>query len=574
MELIADKKSKEKKLTNQIILLLLFGTLSLFYIFLLYRRGLIFFGDDMEYHINRILELVQHFKSGDFRPYTYPVYYNKVEFPLGIFYPQFTLYPFAIFCIILKSNVTGIYAGFAFYTFLTLYITYYVSKKMNSSRGQAIITAVLYAFCGYRFIDAFSRFALGEYLAMTFLPLVFYGFFAIMYGNKKDWHVLSIGLSLILLSHVLTTFIVIVVLVPIFIVSIFFINEKVSRIKYLLLSAIITIGCTSIFLFPFLEQVLFHTSGQPTPISLYTVSYNFGDLLVNSFNNNMDSQSVYNIGFLLVVAAIIGLIKFNRLDLKTKLIWLIATITFMLSSNLFPLNLLQRTPIQVIQFTWRFLVISSVLYSFVGGEIVKIIYIDIQEKNKFINERSIGIACILLILFIYAGGQTTYLRNAIQYESYNGNNKGFSGEAAWHIADYIPRNTMKSYDEIMGHIAIIDGSKIKIDEKFIKCNANTQVFSFDKLYNSKSVELPIVYYKNLKVYQNNRELHITKGNNGRITINQTGKGEISVKFVPSYIDNVSIFISLLSFIMLIVYGFQNSKKNKITSLYHNNIEGK
>ena len=60
----------------------------------------------------------------------------------------------------------AIYAGFFFYTFLTLCTTYISFKKVINRRIGPYIGAIAYTFSSYHTINAYTRFALGEYLAM------------------------------------------------------------------------------------------------------------------------------------------------------------------------------------------------------------------------------------------------------------------------------------------------------------------------------------------------------------------------------------------------------------------------
>ena len=71
-------------------------------------------------------------------------------------------------------------------------------------------------------IDIFARFALGEFIALTFIPLCFYGLYAIIIGNEKDWTFLAAGVSLILLTHILSTIIVFVFLIAFLLIFLLF----------------------------------------------------------------------------------------------------------------------------------------------------------------------------------------------------------------------------------------------------------------------------------------------------------------------------------------------------------------
>ena len=57
---------------------------------------------------------------GNWYPYFYSHNFDKVNFPLGIFYPQITLIPFAVLVIVTGSYVKGIYFTYALIMFVAL----------------------------------------------------------------------------------------------------------------------------------------------------------------------------------------------------------------------------------------------------------------------------------------------------------------------------------------------------------------------------------------------------------------------------------------------------------------------
>lgn len=77
--------------------IIFFITLSIWFIYPLQKSGVIYFGDDMEFHVNRILELINNLKRGNIYPYIYTYTFDKIGYPLGMFYPWITLLPFAFF---------------------------------------------------------------------------------------------------------------------------------------------------------------------------------------------------------------------------------------------------------------------------------------------------------------------------------------------------------------------------------------------------------------------------------------------------------------------------------------------
>ena len=124
-----------KKYDNILILAFLM-LLSVVFVIPLQAQHQIYIGDDMPYHINRIKELVANISQGNYFPQLYTYNFRETGFLLGAFYPQITLYPFAIASLILKSTVNGVYAGLAFYSFLSMYFMYLVTDKIYRRKDQ------------------------------------------------------------------------------------------------------------------------------------------------------------------------------------------------------------------------------------------------------------------------------------------------------------------------------------------------------------------------------------------------------------------------------------------------------
>ena len=90
-------------------------------------------------------------------------------------------------------------------TFATAVLGYLSFSRLLNSRMAGLLAAVLYTLNPYRLACVYERSALGEYLAMTFLPMVLYGLYALLFGKKQDWKWLCLGATGVLQSHILTT---------------------------------------------------------------------------------------------------------------------------------------------------------------------------------------------------------------------------------------------------------------------------------------------------------------------------------------------------------------------------------
>lgn len=111
-----------------------------------------------------------------------------------------------------KFFVLAVLAGTAVIAYCSFY-------RCTGSRYGALLGSVLYELAPYHIYNIYNRNAVGEYLGMMFLPMVICGFYRIYTQDekKKDYLrakvPLIVGLSGILLSHILTCEMTVVALV-------------------------------------------------------------------------------------------------------------------------------------------------------------------------------------------------------------------------------------------------------------------------------------------------------------------------------------------------------------------------
>ncbi len=90
------------------------------------------------------------------------------------FYSDFILVPFAIIAIF-SDTTTAFQILIITMTILCGIFTYMTVNKISGSAFTATISAILYTFCLYRLLDVYHRFAFGEAISFTFIPIVFWG---------------------------------------------------------------------------------------------------------------------------------------------------------------------------------------------------------------------------------------------------------------------------------------------------------------------------------------------------------------------------------------------------------------
>lgn len=82
------------------------------------------------------------------------------------------------------SPVNAFYAWYALVTFATATISYFSMKAYSKKSLASFIFSLVYTFAPYRLYLGEAVF--GEYLAVTFLPLLFLGIYEVLWGDKKN----------------------------------------------------------------------------------------------------------------------------------------------------------------------------------------------------------------------------------------------------------------------------------------------------------------------------------------------------------------------------------------------------
>lgn len=171
--------------------------------FLPYLHGGLPWGDDLCYHLIRIEGIKDGMRDGQFPVFIYPEGLKGYGY-LNCMYPYLFLYIPAFIRLFGVSIAASYKTLVLIFAFLTAFITYYSVKSMYPSTKAALMAALLYTCCPYRYTNLYARGAVGEALAMTFLPLLIAGLYHVLAGKRKRWPMLALGMTGLLQTHVLS----------------------------------------------------------------------------------------------------------------------------------------------------------------------------------------------------------------------------------------------------------------------------------------------------------------------------------------------------------------------------------
>jgi len=528
---ILDKYTVKKR--NIFLSILIITFISSITIFLIPNMSR---GHDLAFHLSRILGVYNNINDGNIFN-IYSNYINGYGYGNPLFYPDLFLYLPAI---LKKLGLTLIQSYKIFIiliNFTSIISMYFSTKAITKNKNSALISSIIYGFSSYRLIDLFTRAALGESLAFIFAPLIIYGIYEIIYNDYKKFYILIIGMTGLILSHIISSYMIIILLIIICLINIKKLVKEKKRLLYLILSAITTLLLTSYFLIPMIEQMLSTTFyvnlNQSTVLYERTVPI-WGLFIEYPYYMNLKPWIPAGIGISFIISSIYFIKNYKKTSSFTKTCFILGIIFLFMTTKIFPWKTLEEI-FSVIQFPWRFYYLSTILLTIGTGLLVN----ELKNKIKFNNLIVFIIVSILPIITIVIS---------------NFNEKIVTGIKDYEIAykEYLPA---KANIELIEKRGIKITTTYNLEHTFIKNNNNIDI-NFVNNNTDNSLELPLLYYKGYEAKLNNKNLEIRESDNGLVLIKITkdmNDGTIYVKYTGTNIQRITRYISIITFTLFTSY---------------------
>ncbi len=527
--------------------------------FSLFMQKYIINGQDFMFHFSRVEGVIDNLKANNLFNGLYYNQLNGYGYATPLFYADIFLY-FPAFLVLLGIGKYSAYKIFLFViSFFSILCMYLAVKSITNSKKTGLLISILYAASSYRLTDIFERCALGEILTFIFLPLVFWGIYEIIYRDKNKYWLLVIGMSGLILSHLITSVLTFFVLMIICIFNIKKLFKDKTRIIKLIYAVLFTVFITGYFLFPMLEQMF---------CQKYSVNYVMDSFSIHDYASRVGRLLfaipgiVYcrlfggvwlpaGVGIAFIILLIITMKGFIKENIESdnnfwKLMLIVGIICLLFSTNLFPWNLgiIQRL-FSFMQFPWRILSIATVLILMSFG-----IY---YEKSKYLENHLITNIIILFsipVIFIF----NVYNLSSIYLQDTLGSDfETISCGEYLPISDVVtgwgPEQSEYYYDR--KNIATAEEN---IELKTVRKNKYL-IVDYDKNDGDHEIVLPLLYYKGYDIKINNKNVEYFKNSDGliKVTVNND-KGKIVAYYKGtklSYYTKIISFISVVLFLVMI-----------------------
>jgi hypothetical protein len=496
-------------------------------------------------------------------------------FPLFNYYPPLPYLIGQVFRLIGFSFVDTVKIVFLLSFIVSGITMYFLAKEFFGVEG-GVLSAIFYIWAPYHSVDIFVRGAMNEAWALSWFPLILWTAYNLIHKtkNRNNW---SIGLALSWFALFLTHNLMVLIFTPVFAVwcLLFFWKEKAWRlIPKFIIAALLNLGLAAFFTIPaILEQK--YVQVNTLVVGYYEYIAHFASLRQLLFSRfwgygpsvwlELDKMS-FQVGHLhwILTLVIGGLIIWKLIKKGKKSIlhtpypiplflfligWFSLFMTHSRSNFLWKII----TPLKFVQFPWRFLTITTLIFSFLIGSLTLFL-------PKKISYWLIGLLAIGLLIFNWNYFRPEKMGPLTDTQKFTG--------AAWElqqtagIYDYLPKSAITAPKEPQKKLAeVMDGAAIIKNEK-----QGTNWASFNVVVASPSavVRVGIFNFPKWRAYIDSKETKVFIGKDeqwGRmyLTIPQ-GEHKVYIRLYNTPLRTTANIISLITWAGLIYYLFRKKHK--------------
>lgn len=503
-------------------------------------------GDDMTFHILRVESVYQAFKTGQGWPvYIYSRILEGYGYGTGIFYPDILLLPAVLFRWMGASPELAMKLYIFVILFLTCCTSYIAGKNIGKSRYIGIVTMILYTMGHYHLEDIYRRSAIGEVLAMMFIPLVFLSLYDFTEEQHRKKGLMCFTFSALLLSHTISFVLCAMAAFVWVLIRIKKVWNK-ELILGLAAEALACIAITCFYWLPVLEQFLSGTFYVSTHPAFYTQDDTM--TLLGILCGKL-SVSFAELGiFILLIAFGVKEKVCNR---KAYYCLCLCIFLLVIETKLFPWKLIDKTPFVSIQFPWRLNMFTEFFAAFgIGVQVKEFFDKRLIQKKRLVQ--SIVLCMLLGIFHLNIVWQVEILRYEDYPENYieilsNTNEVGF---CEWLPSEANLNQTVRSDNK---HV-VYSG-----DNTFEGIYHDDGSFEFEAMGIRGRCTIPKYYYLGYAATYKNEDgsvssLPVWKNeDNGLVMTELSGnEGTVRVYYKGTLLQRVSRWTSLISVIGVII----------------------
>lgn len=522
--------------------------------------------EDVGYHLARIEATYNEMTRGQIPIVMYSDFVQGRGM-IGIMYPYLLLFIPALLRVLHMSPEGALRLFFILINCATCASAYYASRKMLKNKYLAAASMMLYGMLIYRITTMTYRYAYGELQAFVFFPLVIWGLYEVLAGDRTKWPILTLGMTGLMQCH-LISFIQAAVLCVIMGMTYIFKFIKECRILQVIYAVIATVLLNLWYIVPFMTYyredlgIYDHLSWGD---NIYTFSSYITGML-RLFPNTSEGETQHKMGIVgLWLVLLTGIAVYIQLKKSEKdymdrfaLVLLITGVAaIFMASKSFPWETLLKFDIiadslKYLQFVGRFYMIGEICLFF--GTIITI--------AGGINPDKCIVRGIMLVIVLTAATQAY----AVSDSWLSANTDPFMDIKAGRYKEGINDTTVEDYVPEGYWFGEGFADYAQSPEASITEYVHDHLHTSFRYYSGKStyVELPILYYKGYKASgEDGTPLVLENGTAGCMRVNVPANDDITkvnVDFTGFTAWKISLLISVISAISLMVIIVRKSRE--------------
>lgn len=531
---------------------------------------------DGSIHMLRLLGTADTLKIGQFPPLINQNYCNGTGYSMNLFYPPLVTYLPLLLKLITSTYMEALKIFGAIAIVLSGITMYQFVYQVTGKRLIALFSSVFYMIAPYKLANVYKRYAIGEFLAMVFIPIVFLGLYNLFEQDKKKHYYIAIGATGLMLSHTVST-----IYTALFCVLyiLFHIKELKNKeiIKKCIINVIFILLISMLFWMPLLEAT---TSAEYTIMNddimrtngdfAYENTISYSQLWKDKYEEN---GTTFVLGMPTIIALLLTIFVLNKVEKSYKeyyvLSIILALISIFMVSWFFPWQCMPNF-ICKLQYPWRMLGYFIFFASFICG-------VNIYEIGKKITKKEVVHVLIATIFIIISVASSINIMSKF-YTDDDKKDEDYETSILQNVKishkkinrDYMPikalllQNTYVLNREDKTYI--INGSAEITEEHKENLKDEMQI---KEAREGTILEFPYYYYPGYEIRLETEgkveKLKAVESEHGYLSCTlpkDIQEGSITVTYVGTTITYASYIISAISLIILIGYIIKEKKWGK------------
>ncbi|WP_236650456.1 YfhO family protein [Streptococcus salivarius] len=413
-----------------------------------------------------------------------------------------------------------------------------------------MIFSTFYLFSGYFLHNSYYRAAVGETLAMIFLPLVFVGVRLITFGDYKKWWILTLGMLGLVYSHVLSVLLASVGIFFAVVTSFWIWDNKKERVLGFLKATLVTLSMSLAFFVPMIEQFKYVTLRTTFKPLLSKTALSLADNWELILKSDLRTPSVNLLYLLGLLLSLIFAKRFVK-DKEARIYLFISFVLAFLTLNSFPWQFLQASPVSNLQFPWRLWSFALLFFSLALANILENISIKASTILVLLG------LCLNMFQIVTVQDKMTKAKNILPSHTKvtremlaKGTYKNING-------DYT--NKEVPFGFVFEKHLFLDNQEIK---PFISRSPNELVLTVtNESKESKVLSLPVFYYKGQEARIDGKRVttYLAKEKNPTNLVLPPGKHGVVLTYSYTTVAKVAISVSTISLLVFIGYLYRVKK---------------